>query len=100
MKKNQSDFVDKILAAREQVGRDRDRDQGGRGGGGRGTSEIIEDVAEVTTTDPRAGAFGVGGTMPYTHDTRTAGAQMDVPLGRRFEIDKAGKFRGGNRHVC
>ena len=95
MKKNQSDFVDKILAAREQVGRDRDRDQGGRGGGGRGTSEIIEDVAEVTTTDPRAGAFGVGGTMPYTHDTRTAGAQMDVPLGRRFEIDKAGKFRGG-----
>jgi hypothetical protein len=95
MKKNNPDFVDKIFAAREQVGRDRDRDQGGRGGGGRGTSEIIEDVAEVTTTDPRAGAFGVGGTMPYTHDTRTAGAQMDVPLGRRFEIDKAGKFRGG-----
>ncbi|HJM95752.1 MAG TPA: hypothetical protein QF698_06740, partial [Candidatus Marinimicrobia bacterium] len=38
--------------------------------------------------------FNVGGTMPYTHDVATGGAEMDVPLGRRFEIDKAGKYRG------
>ena len=48
----------------------------------------------TTTTDPRAGAFNVGGTMPYTEDIRTAGVEMDVPLGRRFQIDKDKKYRG------
>ena len=70
------------------------RDSGG--GGGRGVEEVTEVVDDTTITpDERAGAFNVGGTMPYTHDTRTAGDEMNVPLGRRFEIDKAGKFRGG-----
>jgi hypothetical protein len=55
---------------------------------------IEEDEVVTTTTDPRAGAFNVGGTMPYTHDVATGGVEMDVPLGRRFEIDKAGKYRG------
>ena len=69
------------------------RDSGG--GGGRRVEEVAEVVDDTTITpDERAGAFNVGGTMPYTHDTRTAGVEMNVPLGRRFEIDKAGKFRG------
>jgi hypothetical protein len=55
---------------------------------------IEEDEVVTTTTDPRAGAFNVGGTMPYTEDIRTAGVETDVPLGRRFDIDKAGKYRG------
>ena len=66
-----------------------------RSGGGGPVEKVTEEVAEETVaTDPRAGAFSVGGTMPYTHDVATAGAEMDVPLGRRFNIDKAGKFRG------
>ena len=70
------------------------RDSGG--GGGRRVEEVTELIDDTTITpDERAGAFNVGGTMPYTHDTRTAGVEMNVPLGRRFEIDKAGKFRGG-----
>jgi hypothetical protein len=32
--------------------------------------------------------------MKYKDDTRTGGKEMDVPLGRRFAIDKSGKFRG------
>jgi hypothetical protein len=57
--------------------------------------KIAEAVTETTgTTNPLAGAFNVGGTMPYTHDVATGGVEMDVPLGRRFEIDKAGKYRG------
>jgi hypothetical protein len=56
--------------------------------------QVTEEEEEITTTDPRAGAWGVGGTMPYKEDIRTAGVEMDVPLGRRFAIDKAGKYRG------
>ena len=102
--KKAAKYNNQIFAAREQVsvgrrgggrGLDYRQDVASRGGGGGGTSEIIEDVSEVTTTDPRAGAFNVGGTMPYTHDVRTAGVETDVPLGRRFDIDKAGEFRGG-----
>jgi hypothetical protein len=64
-----------------------------------GTGIPVEKITEeeevvTTTTDPRAGAFNVGGTMPYTHDVATAGVETDVPLGRRFGIDKAGKYRG------
>ena len=66
----------------------------GGGGGGPVEEQIAEAITETTTTNPLAGAFNVGGTMPYTHDVATAGAEMDVPLGRRFQIDKAGKFRG------
>jgi hypothetical protein len=32
--------------------------------------------------------------MPYTHDVATGGVEMDVPLGRRFQIGKDKKYRG------
>jgi len=56
-----------------------------------------ETVPETVTAQPdeRAGKFDVGGTMPYKDDVRTAGVEMDVPLGRRFTIDDSGKFRSG-----
>jgi len=56
------------------------------------SEKITEEEEIVTTTDPRAGAWNVGGTMPYMHDVATAGVETDVPLGRRFGIDKAGKY--------
>ena len=56
--------------------------------------QITEEIAETTTTDPRAGSWNLGGTMPYTHDVATGGTQMDVPLGRRFQIGKDKKYRG------
>tara|TARA_R100001594_G_scaffold62017_1_gene96327 strand:+ start:889 stop:2640 length:1752 start_codon:yes stop_codon:yes gene_type:complete len=79
------------LLEREQGG---DRGQG-RGSGGSGSTPVDEvQVTENVDVDPRAGAFNVGGTMKYTDDLRTGGTEMDVPLGRRFAIDKSGKYRG------
>jgi len=83
-----------IEAGRRQLEEDRQGGQERRSGGGGGgpVEQITEEEEVVTTTDPRAGAFNVGGTMPYTHDVATAGVETDVPLGRRFGIDKAGKY--------
>jgi hypothetical protein len=85
-----------IEEGRRQLEEDRQGGQERKSGGGIGgpVEKITEEEVATTTTDPRAGAFNVGGTMPYTHDVATGGAEMDVPLGRRFEIDKAGKYRG------
>jgi len=68
----------------------------GKGGGGP-VEQVTEEEEVVTETDPRAGAFNVGGTMPYTHDVATGGTQMDVPLGRRFQVDKTGKYLGSDK---
>ena len=35
--------------------------------------------------------------MPYTHDVATAGVETDVPLGRRFQVDKTGKYLGSDK---
>ena len=84
-----------LQQARDTVSEQQDKGQDRHPGTGAPVEKIIEeDEVVTTTTDPRAGAFNVGGTMPYTHDVATGGAEMDVPLGRRFEIDKAGKYRG------
>ena len=78
-----------------QRGKDRNENRGGGTGRGSPTREIEEiKLDENVEVDPRAGAFNVGGTMKYTDPTRTGGVAMDVPLGRRFEIDKGGAFRG------
>ena len=88
-------FNQKVFNAREEFGREkRDKRQDRHPGTGIPVEQVTEEEEVVTTTDPRAGAFNVGGTMPYTHDVATGGTQMDVPLGRRFDIDKAGKYRG------
>tara|TARA_R100001594_G_scaffold12882_1_gene28213 strand:+ start:1737 stop:3476 length:1740 start_codon:yes stop_codon:yes gene_type:complete len=81
----------RLLDAERQSGRDRHPGTG-RGSPTREIEEIKLD--ENVEVDPRAGAFNVGGTMKYTDPTRTGGVAMDVPLGRRFEIDKGGAFRG------
>ena len=87
-----------LQQARDIVSEKDDRQKAMRSDDGRGGAPvekiIEEDEVVTTTTDPRAGAFNVGGTMPYTHDVATGGVETDVPLGRRFEIDKAGKYRG------
>ena len=84
-----------IFEAREQASRSKDSNQNrGGGGGGAPITEVAETITENIDVDPRAGAFNVGGTMKYKDDLRTGGKEMDVPLGRRFAIDKGGKFRG------
>ena len=93
-------FDRRIIEAREAVSKQRDAQETRSGGGGGGPVEkkITEEVAEeTTTTNPLAGAFNVGGTMPYTHDVATAGVETDVPLGRRFQVDKTGKYLGSNK---
>ena len=90
------DFTHENTAAIEEGRRllegDRKGGQERHPGTGIPVEKITEEEEVVTTTDPRAGAFNVGGTMPYTEDIRTAAIETDVPLGRRFGIDKAGKY--------
>ena len=73
---------------------------GNKDKGGGGIAPLAETVSETVTenvdVDPRAGQFNLGGTMKYKDDTRTGGTEMDVPLGRRFAIDKGGKYRGSS----
>ena len=66
-------------------------------GGGTPVEQVTEEEEVVTETDPRAGQFNVGGTMPYTDALYTQGTEMDVPLGRRFEIDKDRRYLTSNR---
>ena len=86
-------YNNQIFEARELTARDRGKNQN-RGSGGAPITEVAETITENVDIDPRAGQFNVGGTMKYKDDTRTGGKEMDVPLGRRFAIDKSGKFRG------
>ena len=85
-----------IEEGRERLAKERRGSNIGRDrmGGGEPTTEVSEVVKENVEIDPRAGQFNVGGTMKYKDDTRTGGTEMNVPLGRRFAIDKSGKFRG------
>ena len=89
-------FKQKIFDARNELDRQKNgqekRSGGGGGGGAPIEEQIAETITETATTNPLAGAFNVGGTMPYTHDVATAGVETNVPLGRRFGIDKAGKY--------
>mgnify|MGYP003636388067 CR=1 FL=1 len=74
-------FKQKIFNAREEVGRQKDSRGGGRPGGmGGGAGPVIED--EVTEATVEEGAT----TMPYT-GPRTGGAEVNVPLSRRFALD-------------
>ena len=95
---NRKVFEAREVAAKERDAADKRTGQGrGYGGGSDVIEEKLEEIIETpTTTDPRAGAFSVGGTMPYTDAIRTAGVETDVPLGRRFQVDKEGKYRGSS----
>jgi hypothetical protein len=91
-----------IEEGRQRLAEDRKSGRGDQdkylGPGGPG-EKITKEEEVVTTTDPRAGAWNVGGTMPYTEDIRTAAVETDVPLGRRFGIDKAGKYAPTGRDL-
>ena len=78
---------------KQERGGDRHPGTGVSTGPGEKITETIDETI-TTTPDEKAGAWNLGGTMPYTHDVATGGVEMDVPLGRRFQIDKGGKYRG------
>jgi hypothetical protein len=74
-------FNQKVFNARETAGRNRGEQRGQRPGGmGGGAGPVIED--EVTEAVVEEGAT----TMPYT-GPRTGGAEVNVPLSRRFALD-------------
>ena len=87
-----------IEEGRKRLREDRDGGQGNQkaGGGYAGpiTEKEIEVVESMTPNVSGAGSWNLGGTMPYTDDIATAGAEMNVPLGRRFQVDKYGKYLG------
>lgn len=82
-------YNNKVFAARQEVGKDR-ASKNQTGGAGAPPPETGP-VVPTEEGDPRAGAFAVGGTMPYTGE-RTGGVEMEVPLGRRFELGKEGEM--------
>jgi len=89
-----------LQMARDEINK-KDDNRGQRGGGGP-TEQVTEEETEVTeniTPDERAGSWNLGGTMPYTDDVTTAGVEMKVPLGRRFQVDKDGKYLGSNKRT-
>jgi hypothetical protein len=81
-----------IAEARMLRDKDKDNQQSQQGGGG-AQAPADTPADDMPDPDPRAGQFNVGGTMPYT-DERTGNVEAMVPLGRRFQLDKEGKFRG------
>ena len=83
-------FNRQIDEARQTVNRGKDdRPQGGGGGA------VPPATTPDTTPDPDDDAykFNVGGTMPYKDDVYTGGQEMDVPIGRRFALDKTGQLQ-------
>jgi len=83
-------FNRQIEDARLTLDRDKKDDKPQQGGG------VVPPVAPPDTTpdpDDDAYKFNVGGTMPYKDDTYTGGQEMDVPIGRRFALDKTGQLQ-------
>jgi len=92
-------FNEQIFQARETVSRGKD-DNSGQKGSGVPAEQVTETETEVTeniTPDERAGSWNLGGTMPYSDDLYTQGTEIDVPLGRRFEIDKDKRYLTSNK---
>ena len=81
-------YNNKVFAARQEVGKDRASKQQQQGAA---SAPFVEPETPVEEGDPRAGAFAVGGTMPYTGE-RTGGVEMEVPLGRRFDLGREGEM--------
>ena len=84
------DFANKIFEARQTLDRNKG-DKPQQSGGGVAPPVALPD----TTPDPDDDAykFNVGGTMPYKDDVYTGGQEMDVPIGRRFALDKTGQLQ-------
>ena len=83
-------FNRQIEDARLTLDRDKKDDKPQQGGG------VVPPVAPPDTTpepDDDAYKFNVGGTMPYKDDVYTGGQEMDVPIGRRFALDKTGQLQ-------
>ena len=88
-----------VFEARETFSKEKG-DHGQKRGGGRPAEQVTETETEVTeniTPDERAGSWNLGGTMPYSDDLYTQGTEIDVPLGRRFEIDKDRRYLASDR---
>ena len=83
-------FNRQIDEARQTIDREKG-DKPQQSGGG-----VAPPVAPPDTTpdpDDDAYKFNVGGTMPYKDDVYTGGQEMDVPIGRRFALDKTGQLQ-------
>ena len=85
-------FNAQIMEARDKT-QSKGNNNKSSGGGSAAAPPADTPADDMPEPDPRAGQFNVGGDMPYTSD-RTGGVEMNVPLGRRFQIDRDGKFRG------
>ena len=88
-----------IEEGRRLLEQDRDGGRDRHPGTGTPAEQITKDTedTETITPDERAGSWNLGGTMPYTDDLYTQGTEMDVPLGKRFDIDKDKRYLTSNK---
>ena len=85
-------FNNQLFAAREYVQEKRSRNDQQQSGGGFTQPAMPGDTTTVTPSED-AYKFNVGGTMPYTDDVLTGGKEMQVPVGKRMQLDSTGAMK-------
>ena len=86
------DFANQIFAARESIRKDNDNNNNQMASSGFTQPTMPGDTTTVTPLDD-AYQFNVGGTMPYTDDVLTGGKEMQVPVGKRMQLDSTGAMK-------
>jgi len=86
------DFANQIFAARESIRKDNDNNNNQMASSGFTQPTMPGDDTTVTPSDD-AYKFNVGGTMPYTDDVLTGGKEMQVPVGKRMQLDSTGAMK-------
>jgi len=85
-------FNNQLFAAREYVQEKRSRNDQQQSGGEFTQPAMPGDTTTVTPSED-AYKFNVGGTMPYTDDVLTGGKEMQVPVGKRMQLDSTGAMK-------
>ena len=86
------DFANQIFAARESIRKDNDNNNNQMASSGFTQPTMPGDTTTVTPSED-AYKFNVGGTMPYTDDVLTGGKEMQVPVGKRMQLDSTGAMK-------
>jgi hypothetical protein len=88
--KEQQKYNNQVFEARELSRKDNNNNQMASGGF---TQPAMPGDTSTVTPSEDAYKFNVGGTMPYTDDMLTGGKEMQVPVGRRMQLDSTGAMK-------
>jgi len=91
--KEQQKYNNQVFEAREATREKRSKNNQGQGGGGGFTQPAMPGDDTTVTPSDDAYKFNVGGNMPYTDDVLTGGKEMQVPVGKRMQLDSTGAMK-------